>query len=294
MRRSAELGALPGLSEKFSREQSLEMFRRMSLIRCFDFEVARVYKEGKIYAPIYLCIGQEALFAAMSTEISGYAIFTQHRDHSVYLAFGGDQVKMIDELLGRPTGCSFGRGGSNRLQDPNIHMFGHHGLIGENAPLAVGYALGSGQKSLCVLGDASAEEDYVLAALGFAATHKLPVLFVCDDNDLSILTPTHIRRNWEIADVARSFNIPSVDITDDPWLIAHHTRELVKDLPAFINCRSCRHYWHTGVGIDGPPEWDRLETVKQELSRLGIDFSGVEDEIKESVQKLWKKQLEKQ
>ena len=294
MRRSPDLGVIPNLAETFSPEQSLEMFRRMCLIRYFDLEVARVYKEGRIYAPIYLCIGQEALFAAMSTVISGYTIFTQHRDHSVYLAFGGDQVKMIDELLGRPTGCSFGRGGSNRLQDPNINMLGHHGLIGENAPLAVGFSLGSGKNSLCVLGDASVEEDYVLAAMGFASTHKLPVLFVCDDNDLSILTPTKVRRNWEISDVAEGFKIPSVDITDDPWLIAHHTQRLSENLPAFINCRSCRHYWHTGVGVDGPPDWDRLEFAKQELERLGIEYQSVEEETKEQVKKLWVKQLGKQ
>ena len=293
MKRSPDFGIIENLAETFSPEHSLEMFRRICLVRYFDLEVARVYKEGRIYAPIYLSIGQEAAFAAMSTVISNYAIFAQHRDHAAYLAFGGDQAKMIDELLGRPTGCSFGKGGSNRLQDPHIPMFGHHGLIGENAPLAVGYSLGSGKKSLCVLGDASAEEDYVLAAMGFATSYKVPVLFLCDDNDLSILTPTHVRRHWDIADVAKSFKMPAVDITDDPWLVAHHTRELVNDLPAFINCRACRHYWHTGVGIDGPPEWDRLEIMKAELTRLGIEYSAVEEEVKQHVKELWEKQLEK-
>lgn len=287
-RRSANLGLIPGLSSSFSPELSREIFRRMCLIRYFDLEVARAYKEGVISCPIYLSIGQEAIASAVSVVISGYYIFGQHRGHSVYLAFGGDQIKLRDELLGKPTGCNKGIGGSPMIQDQNIKMIGHHGLIGENVPIAVGYALGSGQNTVCFFGDAAAEEDYMFAAMGFAITHKLPILFVCEDNDLAVLTRTEVRRNWEAADVAGGFGIPSVDITDDPWLIARHTKELCQNLPAFINCRTCRHYWHMGAGIDEPPEWDRFALVKQELRRLGIEAEKVEETTREYIKGLWK------
>lgn len=293
MRRSADLGQLPGLSSKFSPDISLEVFRRICLVRNFELEVANAYKAGLIISPIYLSVGQESIAAALSTVISGYHIFAQHRAHATYLAFGGDPAALIDELLGRPTGCTKGIGGSPMIWEPNINMVGHHGLIGENVPLAVGFALGSGQNTVSFFGDAAGEEDYVLGSMGFASRYKLPILFVCEDNNLSILTPTEVRRNWEMADVAEALKIPAIDITDDPWLIAHHTRELVKKLPAFINCRACRHFWHAGVGRDGPPEWDRFEMVKQELNGLGIDYKNTEEKTARYVKGLWEKQLRK-
>lgn len=294
MPRSPELGVIPGLANSFSSEASLEIFRRMCLIRYFELIVARELGTKRIRHPTYLAIGQEALAAAISTVVSGYSIFAQHRSHSVYLAFGGDPVKLIDELLELPTGCNGGKGGSAMIQDPNIGMIGHNGLIGENVPLAVGFALGSNQNAIAIFGDAAAEEDYVYGAMGFAATRKLPVLFVCEDNDLAILTPVHVRRSWEITDVAKALGIPSIDITDDPWLVAHHARKLCQDLPAFINCRTVRHYWHVGVGIDGPPEWDRLALVKQELKKLGLETEKAEEETMHYVENLWAERLQKQ
>lgn len=294
MARSPELGTIPGLASSFSPETSLEMFRRMCLIRYFELVVARELRTKRITQPVYLSIGQEAPAVAMSTVISGYHIFAQHRAHSFYLAFGGEPVKLIDELLERPTGCNGGRGGSAMIQDLNINMIGHNGLIGENVPLAVGYALGSNEKTVAIFGDAAAEEDYIYGSMGFAATHKLPVLFVCEDNDLAILTKVSVRRNWEMANVAKALGIPAVDITDDPWLVAHHTRELCQHLPAFINCRTVRHYWHVGVGIDGPPEWDRLALVRQQMKKLGLETEKIEQDTKESVEKLWAERLRKQ
>lgn len=293
MKRSVELNIIDNLSKKFSPEISLEVFRRVCFVRYFELKVAEAYKDGLIHSPIYLSCGQESIAAAISMGISNYHIFAQHRGHATYLAFGGNPLKLIDELLGRPTGCTGGIGGSPMIQEPNIKMIGHHGLIGENVPLAVGFAFGSRENTVCFFGDAAAEEDYVFGAMGFASTHKLPILFFCEDNDLSILTRTSVRRNWEMVDIAAALKIPAVDITDDPWLILHHTQELTKNLPAFINCRTCRHFWHAGVGIDGPPEWDRFALVKKELEVLGIDYRNTENQTKENVEDLWEKQLRK-
>lgn len=280
--------------ESLNSEESLAMFRRMCLTRYFELEVAKYYNEKTIHGPVYLSIGQESISAAIATVISGWYILAQHRAHSVYLAFGGDMIKLIDELLGMKSGCSGGLGGSPSIQDKNIKMIGHHGLIGENVPLAVGVALGAGKPTVCFFGDAAAEEDYVFSSMGFAQTHKLPILFVCEDNNLSILTPKSTRRSWELADVAKGLGMPAVDITDDPWLIAHYTREFIQDLPAFINVRTCRHYWHVGVGVDNPPEWDRLEMVREQLhkSLLGREVFTIEAETKEQMEKLWKSRLQ--
>jgi pyruvate dehydrogenase E1 component alpha subunit len=269
----------------------------MCNIRYFELKVLEAYDRGLINCPIYLSIGQESISAAISTVISDCLIFAQHRGHSVYLAFGGDPIRLRDELLQRETGCSDGKGGSPSIQEPNIGMIGHHGLIGENIPIAVGAALGKKDKiSLAFFGDAAAEEDYSLASMGFAITHKLPVFLICEDNNLSILTPKKDRRSWKITDCTKAMGIPSIEITDDPWLIAHHASKLLNNLPAYLSCHTCRHRWHAGTGIDGKPEWDRFSLVKKQLKELGFikEAEKIEKNAKQGMEKLWEKPLQKQ
>ena len=293
--RSADLAKISGLAQKFAARESLEIFRRICTSRYFELETARVYETGVIKMPIYLSVGEENVPAAISVVSTDFRIFAQHRAHSYYLSFGGDKLRLIDELLHRETGCARGMGGSASIHDPAIGMYGHSGLMGDQIPIAVGMAVGSGKSVLAVMGDASGEEDYVIGAMAYAATKKAPVLFVCEDNDLSILTPISTRRSWDIAGVARSVGLPAVDIADDPWLIAHHTQELLPRLPAFINVRTCRHLWHAGVGNDGAPEWDRFSMVKKELGGLGLaqEAERIESEAKEEIAQLWHKQLQK-
>ena len=89
--------------------------------------------------------------------------------------------------------------------------------------------------------------------------------------------------------------MPAVDISDDPWLIAHHAGELIQKLPAYMNIRTCRHLWHAGTGNDGLPEWNRFELFKGELRRLGwgSDVEQIESEAQKTVEKLWQEQLQK-
>lgn len=273
--------------------EALDVFRRMCNTRQFELQVIEAYQRGLIKCPTYLSIGQESISATIATIIKDFYIFAQHRAHSVYLAFGGDPAKLIDELLGLPTGCSGGLGGSPSIQSEEIKMVGHHGLIGENIPLAVGMALGTGKPVVCFFGDAAAEEDYTFPSMGFAQTHKLPVLFVCEDNNLSILTEKKVRRSWELASIVKGIGMPAVDIKDNPWLIAFYTRAFVDKLPAFINVRTCRHHWHVGIGVDGKPEWDRFEMVKSQLKEMGLfePIRAVETEAKDYMEALWVERL---
>ncbi len=269
MDRSAALGAIAGISSRFSREESLRMFERMCFIRQFEQRVKRAYDEKHIKMPVYLSLGQEAVAVALSIAFPRPAIFAQHRAHDLYLAYGGDPRALADELLHRKSGCAGGMGGSASIHSPAIKMFGHSGLLGDQVPIATGYAQGAHENTLCLFGDATAEEDYALSSFGYAATKKIPLLFVCVDNDLSILTEVNVRRSWNAATVAAGFGLPSVDIADDPWVIMHYARELGGKLPAFMNVRVVRHLWHAGTGKDNEPEWDRFSLVRAELARLG-------------------------
>lgn len=292
-RRQPEFGLIPGLPERFGKDFSLELYRRGNYIRQFELKVKEAYDRKLFQIPIYLAVGQEFNAAAMSMTLPDFDIFAQHRAHGIYLAFGGKPERLRDELLGLPSGCSGGMSGSNAIQAPEINMFGHSGLMGEQVPIAVGAALASGKPTLTVCGDASVEEDYIYPSLGYAASQKLPVLFICEDNGLSILTPVETRRTWSAVDVARSLGIPAVDIADDPWLVAHHIQEMAKNLPGFINIQTVRNLWHAGTGMDGPPEWDRYQRVKNELERLGLseEMIRVEEENAHKVAEIWDKPL---
>ena len=171
-------------------------------------------------------------------------------------------------------------------------MFGHHGLIGENVPLAAGYALGTRKNTVCFFGDGAAEEDYVFAAMGFAVTHSLPVLFICEDNNLSILTPVKDRRSWNLSEVAKALGMHAVEIADDPWTIYKTAQDFKHNTPAFINIFTCRANWHVGVGVDAPPEWNRFALVKEELGKLGLvnDIKKIENSEKKAMAKIWDKE----
>jgi TPP-dependent pyruvate/acetoin dehydrogenase alpha subunit len=283
------------IASGFDAATSLKIFERMSLVRYFELGLMDAVNEERVAYNVYLSTGQEAIAAALSLKIRNYMIFAQHRAHDIYLTFGGDPSKLRDELLGLPSGTSRGRAGSNCLQyhRDGISMYGHHGLIGENVPQAVGAALATARNTVTIFGDGAAEEDYVLSAIGFAATHRLPVYFVCVDNDLSILTPTDVRRSWNITDVAKGFGLEAIDVADDPWAVMHYTERLTGNLPALINCRVCRGYWHVGVGTDGPPQWDRYEMVREQLIRLGCEnqIDEIEQKVKRSMERLWDREL---
>lgn len=293
--RGPDLGMIPGLSAQFPKEKSLAIFRQTCKNRYFELETAKAFNAGHIKMPIYLSVGQEHIPAAIAAVTKDLLIFAQHRGHSYYLSFGGDPVKLVDELLHRDSGCAGGMGGSASIHDPSIGMFGHSGLMGDQIPIAVGAALGSGKRVLAVTGDASVEEDYVLGALGYAATKKLPVFFICEDNNLSILTEVQTRRTWNVADTAKSFGMQAADITDDPWLIAYYTEQSLHQLPAFLNIRTCRQLWHSGTGKDGEPEWNRFELFKQEFEVLGLgkQARSIEEESRQEMEKLWQSRLQK-
>jgi len=266
-----------------------EIFKKMCLSRHFELQTAKVIAKKLMPGLAYLSAGQEAASAVISTLTKGYSIFTQHRGHSVYLAHGGRLELLIDELLGLETGCCQGKGGSPSIQDLDVPIYSYHGLVGENIPIATGFALATKKPTIAYFGDAAAEEDYALASFGFAATHKLPILYVCEDNDLSILTPIKDRRSWEVYDVARAMGLKVAAIEDKPETVFDTVKELIKELPAFVNIKTCRHLWHVGCGNDGPPKQDRLAELRPAVA----DALKIEEEIKTYVENLWQEQLQK-
>lgn len=270
----------------------LQVFKKASIARNFEEQVIANVKNKNIKIPVYVSAGQEFIASSISTicEIKKIKplIFGQHRCHSTYLTFGGNKAKLIDELLGKKTGCTSGMGGSASIHSKAINMYGHDGLMGSNGPVGVGACYATKKPTIIFLGDAAAEEDYVLGALGWAATKKLPILIIVEDNNYSILTEKKIRRNWEMSDVAKSFNIKGFNLNDNPVNINRYSKYFFKQ-PCLLNINTNRIYWHAGAGKDSEKTFDRY---KSEKKILGLEAKLIDNNSKKIIKKLWQKHLE--
>jgi len=270
----------------------LEVFKRASLCRNFEQYVFDGIKNKLFKFPIYLSAGQEYISSTISQVMKEQSvepnIFIQHRGHSTYLSFDAPIEGLIDELLGRKTGCTNGMGGSASIHSKEKNIFGHDGLMGSQVPIAVGHCYKTKHPTIVYMGDASAEEDYVLGAMGWASTKKLPILFIVEDNNLSILTEKKVRRNWEMHNVAKAFNMAGFDIDDDPNQIKYSLQNVFKS-PMLLNIRTHRKFWHSGAGIDDENIFDRY---KQQMNILGDQAEKIHIETKKYVEGAWQKQLE--
>lgn len=262
------------------------MYKKAYFCRQFELLVAELIKRKLIYIPTYLSIGQEHIAAIISSCFPDVCIFPQHRCHSWYLSYGGSPDTLLKQLLGRIDEESNGMQGSASISIPG-RMFGHSGLLGDNCAIAVGFADSRRDTTICVLGDAAVEEDYVLASLGYAATKNCPILFIVEDNNLSILTEKKVRRNWDIVNVAKGFGIAAFDIYDSRGEIISALEEY-NNKPFLLNIRTERHYWHCGAGQDKPPVADRLAELKRfgDKRLAGLSEKAVHREIKELCQRL--------
>ena len=269
----------------------LEIFKKAALCRNFENELYKKVQEKIIKFPVYLSAGQEFIASTIAEKIYDINvnpdIFIQHRGHSTYLAFGGDIHSLIDEMLGKKSGCSNGMGGSASIQCKDKNIFGHDGLMGNQVPIGVGACFASKLPTIIFVGDSAAEEDYSLSAIGWASTKNLPILFVVEDNNLSILTEKKIRRNWEMHDVAKGMCVESYNISDDPKIINKYLENVFKK-PLLLNINTIRKYWHAGAGTDGE-NFDRYE---DEMNFFGDEGIEIDEHNKKLVREAWKKQLE--
>lgn len=174
--------------------KQLEMLRSMLRIRRVEEAIADRYSEQEMRCPMHLCIGQEAIAVGVCAALTeNDVMFSNHRAHGHYLAKGGNLNAMIAELYGRSTGCCGGRGGSMHLIDLDAGFMGATPIVGGTVPLAVGAAWAASLQSenrvsVVFLGDGCFEEGVVHESFNFAALHKLPIIFVCENNEFSVYT----------------------------------------------------------------------------------------------------------
>ena len=279
---------------KFSMNKDLylSIYRKAMFIRQFEEKLIDLELSKKIEIPVYLSIGQEFIAASLATYFgNSVSIFAQHRSHAYFLAFGGKPESLMWEIMGdKEKGCSNGYGGSVGIKSIDAKLYGHTGIMGEQAYLGVGFAFAQNSPVLIILGDATIEEDYFIPSIGFAVTHNLRTVFICEDNGLAVLTPTNKRRSWRSLDLVSSLGVPSVEIVDDPKLIYRALRELPSTGPIFLNIQTQRKVRHTGAKMEGNVLWDREKDFASEISSIfGTgELDKIYDETSACIQKIFR------
>ena len=253
----------------------LETYRTMVTIRRFEERCLELRMRDAIAGSIHLCAGQEAIPAAtMAVLGSTGRVVATYRGHGWAIACGVPLDRLLAEVCQRETGINGGRGGSAYLSAPEYGLVGENSIVGAGLPLAGGVGLaaqmlGTGAVSVVSFGDGATSQGAAHEALVFAAARQLPVIFVCEHNGWSEMTPTaDIVRVARLAERATGYGMPGVTIDgNDPSAVAAAVAEAAEraqcgDGPTFLECTTARLWAHYHADQEHyRSEEDRLAAV---------------------------------
>ena len=282
-----------------------QLFYQALRIRLVEEKIIEIYPTDKIQSPVHLSIGQEHISVGICSHLKKKdLVFGTYRGHALYLAKGGSLKKMFAELYGKKSGFGKGKAGSMHFCSSDVGMMGASAVVASTIPHAVGAALSSkikktGQVITCFFGEGASGEGVYHESLNFASKHQLPILFVCENNDLSIYTKSHEVISFSLVEHSEVFGISSKKIMEgwDIGLIASEGKRCIEDIklgkgPQFLEIKTYRYKQHVGVNEDyeiGYRSRDEL-SYWQERDPLIIDtnlrdkFRGlIEQEIDEAL-----------
>jgi 2-oxoisovalerate dehydrogenase E1 component len=245
-----------------SNEMILALYRTMQIIRHTEEELARCHQRGLIHGACHTYVGQEAIATGVCAHLSEQdPIFSTHRGHGHALAKGMPPRELIAELFGRETGCSRGRGGSMHLFSPEIGMMGTSGIVGPCLLQACGGGYSSkilknGTVAAAFFGDGAVNNGAFHEGLNMASIWKLPVLFICENNQYATEVPfSYSSGNPSIGSRGAAYGIPGITIDGNDVLeIYRVAAEAVARArsgggPTLIECKTYRTRAHAeGMG----------------------------------------------
>lgn len=266
-----------------SQPNLLDFFHAMLRIRRAEEALADRYAEQQMRCPMHLCIGQEAVAVGVGAALRrDDVVFSNHRAHGHYLAKGGDLSRMLSEIYGRATGCCGGRGGSMHLIDTDVNFLGSTPIVGGTVPLAVGAAWSASLRNtdtvaVAYFGDGCFEEGVIHESFNFAALHRLPILFVCENNDFSVYTPLRERQPVRPIHAIASAHGWNTSVCDgnDVAMVHHLASEAVArarhgDGPQFLEFSVFRWREHCGPSFDDELNYRSREEVERGRSACPI------------------------
>ena len=276
MPRSTTALATPRLSANLPPETQREMLRRMLTIRRFEERASADYLAGKIYGVVHSYIGEEAVAVGVCSALGeGDRIISTHRGHGHCIAKGADLNRMMAELYGRRTGYCKGKGGSMHIADFGIGMLGANGIVAGGIAIVTGAGLAAqmerkGAVAVSFFGDGAANAGPFHECLNIAATWKLPMLYICENNMYAANTAaaaTHALP--DVAARAAGYGIPGAVVDGNDIFAVYQAaaraveRARAGDGPSLIECKTYR--WRAHTERRGQP--DRRDPAELEAWR---------------------------
>jgi len=276
-----------------SRDRLIWMLGKMLEIREFELAVSDVYKRGLMPGLAHLYVGEEAVAVGACTALRPTdRITSTHRGHGHCIAKGGDLRLMMAELMGRAPGYCQGKGGSMHIADLGLGILGANGVVGGGFGLATGSGLtarlqGRDDVTICFFGDGASNQGIFHEAINLASIWKLPVIYVCENNEYAISMSQG--RSTNIKDIAmrsQAYGIPGVIVDGNDVLAVYrvitqaiaHAR--AGEGPVLVECKTYRWLGHH-VGDAGTEyrsddevqEWKKrcpIERFRQWLGSRGV------------------------
>ncbi len=268
-------------------------------IRRFEEEAARGYAKGKIGGFLHLYIGQEAIAVAAAEVLEdGDYVFQTYRDHGTALALGMSPNAAMAELFGKDSGCSRGLGGSMHFFDVDRGFYGGWAIVGGHLALAAGTAFkskyqGEDRVTLCFFGEGSTNIGGFHEAMSLAGLWKLPVVFICENNQYAMGTP--LERTSPIKDLsikAKGYGMVGDRFEGhDVEVVEEHIRQAVDRArsgggPTFIEIQTYRFRGHSmsdpakyrsRTELEERKQQDPIAVVRERLLGLGVEESALDD-----------------
>jgi len=292
----------PGEPERYpaSKQEMLDFYRQMLLIRRFEERAGQLYGLGLIGGFCHLYIGQEAVAVGMQSalQVGKDSVITGYRDHGHMLAYGIDPKSIMAELTGRAAGISKGKGGSMHMFSVDHGFYGGHGIVGAQVSLGTGLAFkhkyaNDGGVCVAYFGDGAANQGQVYESFNMAELWKLPIIYVIENNQYAM--GTSVNRSSAEDQLFRrgeSFRIPGLQIDGMDVLAVRGAAEVAVDWvrsgkgPILLELKTYRYRGHS---MSDPAKYrsreevqavrdksDPIEHLKRDLVAAGVG----EDEIK--------------
>jgi pyruvate dehydrogenase E1 component alpha subunit len=264
------------------KEQLLDLYHQMVLIRRVEERGAELYQQGKIGGFMHLYIGQEAVSTGViAAREPRDRIITAYRDHGVAINSGIPAQEVLAELLGKATGMSKGKGGSMHMASTERNMWGGHAIVGGHLPIAAGMAVGdqyagNDNVTICMFGDGATNIGYFHEALNLAKAWGLRVLWVCENNKYGM--GTSVERASAVSEIrqkAEGYNMKNGRVDGMDVLKVH---EAAAEAIAYVRENSDPYllevitYRYRGHSMGDPERYRKQEEVKkwEESDPIGI------------------------
>ncbi len=276
------------------RDALLRLYRTMVLIRRCEEQLARAHQRGLVHGACHTYVGQEAVATGVCAHLRrDDVVFSTHRGHGHALAKGVPPLQLAAELYGRAAGCSQGRGGSMHLFAPEVGLMGTSGIVGPCILQAAGAGysfslLKSDNVGVAFFGDGAVNNAAFHEGLNLASIWKLPVLFVCENNEFATEVPfRYAAGNPSVAARGAAYGMPGVEVDGNDVLAVRAAAEWAVrraragEGPMLLECKTYRTRPHAeGMGDFTYRTRDEVEAWKAKcpirtLRDVILDQTGV-------------------